>query len=100
MTHALATGILGGLVIGCLLWIWDDLVSVRRDRVAADFRAPFIHENIQAGYSSRPGIATLVSVSPIELVTPRGVEIPADWLQDDLDLGDALDWLDYVESLG
>lgn len=76
------------LVMGGL---WCDFVRQlgrRRRALAAQRKAP------------SPFTTSLVDVTPLHLVTPRGVEIPSNLLQGDLDLADCLDWLDYVETLG
>lgn len=94
MIHALVIGAAGGFVFFVLVAVGSDLRRYLELRVEQD-----------ASPRPRPRewpplVTGLVDVTPLHLVTPRGVEIPSDLLQGELDLVDALDWLDYVENLG
>lgn len=81
-------------VVGVIFYIWDDLTEELRYRVEEDAKPT-------RSFGTAPQILSLVGVSDDGLVTPRGVEIPPEWLDDDgISLEDALDWLEYVEALG
>lgn len=102
MSVVVYTLVAGTIIGGLLVWIWADLTADLTDALEHDLApvhlAPPAAKVSSAAY--RPRIATLVELSGSVLVTPRGVEIPAEMLGDDFDLGDALDYLDYVEALG
>lgn len=92
--NVLATVVFVAFLALVFVAIWSDLKRALDRRVEED-AAPR-----PRAQNARPAIKSLVDVTPLQLVTPHGVEIPSDLLQGDIDLGDALDWLDYVETLG
>ena len=91
MTDPIIATVVIVVVTAVVLWLWDDLTEELRIHLDQD--APNMRRD-------HPNIKSLVTISDGDLVTPRGVVIPPGWLNGDLDLDDALDWLDYVEALG
>lgn len=101
MEALLTIAIITVVVLG-IAYIWDDLTEELRLRVeddaAGDPSDPRAAREVPHGYPSP--IMALCQVTEHSLTTPRGVMIPAAFLMGEIDLGEALDFLEYVDALG